>query len=225
MANEEHLRILREGIASFNDWRKRNPKIRPDLGDADLHYMDLRGADLSHARLAEANLMGANFSGADLTGARLERANLLGTDLSKANLTHAALDDAKASFEVLTESERACFFEIAGPKHLQVNFTAATLEHANLRMANLPKAIFIRANLSVADLSGARLDEANFLEANLFRADFSKATSAEANFEAADLRLVKGVKLDSAFIRNAKLSPYASDPWSVLRRNYTGPSL
>lgn len=43
-----------------------------------------------------------------------------------------------------------------------------------------------------------------------------------ANFEAAEVFDTRGLRLNSTYIRNARFSPAASDPWSVLRRKYTG---
>ena len=31
MANEEHLKILKQGVDAWNQWRKENPKIMPDF--------------------------------------------------------------------------------------------------------------------------------------------------------------------------------------------------
>jgi len=57
MANPEHVRILKQGFGVWNQWRKENPYVKPDL------------------------------SVVNLSGANLSRANLSGADLSKAVLT------------------------------------------------------------------------------------------------------------------------------------------
>ena len=31
MANEEHLRQVKRGVAHWNDWRQNNPEVHPDL--------------------------------------------------------------------------------------------------------------------------------------------------------------------------------------------------
>ena len=36
MANEEHLKILRQGMEAWNKWGEENPEIRPDLIGANL---------------------------------------------------------------------------------------------------------------------------------------------------------------------------------------------
>jgi uncharacterized protein YjbI with pentapeptide repeats len=77
LANPEHLAKLKEGVEAWNQWRKQNPGIRPDLSEA----------DLSGAHLIGANLSGANLSTTNLSGVYLSRATLIGTNLEGANLT------------------------------------------------------------------------------------------------------------------------------------------
>ena len=92
MANEEHVAILKKGVAAWNEWRRENPDIRPNLSGANLrrahlYGADLSGADLSRADLSEAGLSGADLSGADLSRADLSEAPLVSADLTGANLT------------------------------------------------------------------------------------------------------------------------------------------
>ncbi len=79
MANEEHLKILKQGVEAWNGWREKNPQIT----------LDLSGANLIEADLSGANLIGADLSGADLCEADLNKAVLHGADLYKADLTGA----------------------------------------------------------------------------------------------------------------------------------------
>ena len=50
MANEEHLKILKQGVEAWNEWREKNPQITPDLSKADLYEADLYEADLNGAQ-------------------------------------------------------------------------------------------------------------------------------------------------------------------------------
>ena len=96
MADSEHLKLIKEGVATWNQCRQEHAAIRPDLQDASLVALDLRGANfaeanLSGANLSKANLVGANFAeadlrGADLRGADLSRANLSGVNFSKSTI-------------------------------------------------------------------------------------------------------------------------------------------
>src|SRR5215472_16829109 len=67
MADEEHVAILKKGVATWNLWRGANAHIRPDLS----------GANLIESYLIAANLNGADLSGAKLGAAYLSEANLL----------------------------------------------------------------------------------------------------------------------------------------------------
>ncbi len=53
MAKKEHLDILKKGVGTWNRWRKKNPKIRPDLSEADLSRANLGGANLRWTNLKE----------------------------------------------------------------------------------------------------------------------------------------------------------------------------
>ena len=76
MADPEHLAKIKEGIRVWNKWRKKNPDVTPDLSEANLEGVNLRGA----------NLAKANLNWTDLRGANLEGANLRGTDLTYAEV-------------------------------------------------------------------------------------------------------------------------------------------
>jgi len=67
MASEEHLKILKQGVEAWNEWREKNLQIIPDLSKADLYEADLYEADLYEADLTGANLNGAQ----DLTAKQL----------------------------------------------------------------------------------------------------------------------------------------------------------
>ena len=92
MADEEHLRILRQGVDAWNEWRSEHPDIRPDLSGASLRGADLSAANLSEANLRRAHLSRADLSVADPSRADLKRADLSRTDLSRADLSAANLE-------------------------------------------------------------------------------------------------------------------------------------
>jgi hypothetical protein len=96
MANEEQLKLLRAGIEKWNDWRRANPEIRPDLSGADLRGMDLHEAYLRQVDFYKADLRGVDFQGADLGEAllshvRLDNAHLYSAKLYKAVLVESSL--------------------------------------------------------------------------------------------------------------------------------------
>jgi uncharacterized protein YjbI with pentapeptide repeats len=94
MANDEHLVVLRRGVAAWNAWRAEQDEP-PDLSRAGLRGLDLSRFDLSRADLRDADLRGTNCSGANLAGARLERANLFKAVFDGAELAGAVLYGAQ----------------------------------------------------------------------------------------------------------------------------------
>ncbi len=91
MANEEHLKILKQGIRVWHQWRKDHLGIMPNLSGADLVGTDLSGADLTFANLTSANLKNADLTGADLSYAYLIYAHLKNANLEAAKLKGADL--------------------------------------------------------------------------------------------------------------------------------------
>ncbi|MBZ4218968.1 MAG: pentapeptide repeat-containing protein [Chlorobium sp.] len=100
MANSEHLKLLKEGVATWNIWRQENPEIHPDLQEAPLATLDLRGANLAEADLGGANLAKTNLAGANLAEADLRGTDLRGTDLSRSNL--AGVNFSKSTIDIFT---------------------------------------------------------------------------------------------------------------------------
>jgi hypothetical protein len=52
VADEEHLKIIRQGVEVWNEWRKKNQSSRPNLCVAYLFHAQLNGADLNRSGLA-----------------------------------------------------------------------------------------------------------------------------------------------------------------------------
>jgi uncharacterized protein YjbI with pentapeptide repeats len=173
MANDEHVALLKQGVAAWNAWRRENPDARPNLSRADLSGANLIGAHLGKADLSKADLRGArlfelsgaNLIGANLSGANLRSANVIGANLSEANLSRADLSDAHLGQALLVGANlyRA---NLHGAKLFDANLVQALLEEAflhgaNLSGANLSGASLFQAVLTMADLKGANLSGAN----------------------------------------------------------------
>jgi hypothetical protein len=114
MANEEQIKILKQGAGAWNQWKGKNLRVDIDLSEANLSGEDLRiadlrnanlsGADLHRGNLSEANLRLANLRGANLVEANLSGANLRGAYLNRSDLSRADLDSANLSGANLIES-------------------------------------------------------------------------------------------------------------------------
>jgi uncharacterized protein YjbI with pentapeptide repeats len=105
MANEEHVKILKQGVKAWNEWREKNPPITPGLAGANLYKADLTRANLYEADLSEADLSKANLNKAVLSVADLSVAKLIEADLTRANLYGADLNVADLSGASLTGAQ------------------------------------------------------------------------------------------------------------------------
>lgn len=133
MVNLIHLIRLKQGVAPWNTWRKKNPHLKPNLRRSRLRRFDFCGINLSEANLREADFTDGFLSNADLSKADLKDANLSGVRLVGANLSGADLTQANLS---------------------GVNLEGANLNEARLRSANLSGVNLKGANLNHASLVG-----------------------------------------------------------------------
>lgn len=231
MANEEHLRILREGVDRWNQWRKDNSDVKPDLSGADISKLclstessqpdfietnlsnaNLSKAMLDNANLSKATLISVNGIGAFLRGANLNEANLSSSDFSEADFMRANLRKANLSNAYLGD----------------VDFSKADLSEANLHRAILNEADFYSANLSLTDLRNADILSVNLGRANLSnaianRADFSSSELGEADLSGADLSLTNfnATDLYLANLSEANLSGASLCEAKALRTNFS----
>jgi TIR domain/Pentapeptide repeats (8 copies) len=137
VANEERVKLLKQGVAEWNAWRKESHAgSRPR---ANLTGAVLSGANLTHADLVRANLNDADLSDAYLSGAYLGQA-----DLSRANLTHADLTDAVPVGADLTGAD------LSRADLTFANLTGAVLSGANLTSAALLETVFVNVDLTGA---------------------------------------------------------------------------
>ncbi len=190
MASVEQLKILRNGVNNWNQWRENNPQVPIDLSQANLSNENLTGVNLSVADLIGANLVGTNLMAANLSDADLSEANLKKADLSAANLTAVKLSAANLSFAKLNEANLN-----------EANLYSATLREANLSEANLHftdccETDFSRAKLFRADLSAADFSRAKLFRGDLSRAKFFQAKLVETDLSEADLSKAKLIQAD-----------------------------
>lgn len=187
MVNQEHLDILKQGVETWNHWRKQiHSPCQPNLIGAHLVYAYLNGVDLRGANLSDANLKEANLREADLSSADLSGADLSGADLREANLSNA-------------------------------NFSRADLSRADLSRATLRGTDLSRAKLNSADLSEAVLSNAALQGADLIEANLSSAMCKETDFSGADLRLARLIRtqLNGATLTVAHLWQTQRAGWSI----------
>ncbi len=203
MASAEHVTILKKGVDTWNEWRLKNPLVRPNLAKAELVSADLIGADLRNADLRGANLNGADLGDADLSKANLREAdlteaNLHRVDLTEANMRSATLFNAELSQADLGKAD------LSGARLISADFT-----WANLTAANLSSAVLDYAKLTGADVAAMVLNKAHLRETVLGHVDMSEVVGLETVNHAAPsiigidtLFLSKG-RIPDSFLRGA----------------------
>ena len=221
MANEEHLALLRQGVKVWNEWRKTNLEIKPNLRGADLNRANLSEANLNGADLNRANLSEANLNGADLNRANLSRTILSGVNLSRVNLRGADLSRTNLSGKDLGGANLSGI-NLRGADLRKTNFRKANLSEANLSEANLSGVNLSRTNLSglnlrKANLSGLNLSGLNLRKANLNRANLSRTILRGANLSRTNLsrtNLSRTQALKTNF-EGAILTGACIEDWSI----------
>jgi uncharacterized protein YjbI with pentapeptide repeats len=136
VANEEHVKRLKQGVTEWNSWR--SEFVIPDLSEARLAY-----ADLSHHYLRRAHLAGVDLRGANLRAADLRSTNLRAAKLNEAFLNGAHLGDASLI--------RA---NLNGAVLHRTDLRRVTLRNANLYGADLTNAILYETVFANVDLTG-----------------------------------------------------------------------
>jgi uncharacterized protein YjbI with pentapeptide repeats len=209
MANTEHVERLRASVPAWNEWRRQQPEIIPDLSAADLRQWKLQEVYLSRANLAAADLSGAILSGANLGRADMPRASLshanlyraiLSTaDLTRADLSNAHLREAQLNGTILDDATL-----------IGANLRGAFLTNASLLRVNATGAKLIDANLNAARMAGADLTGADLKEASLRGADLSGAILHDCDMERATL-----VDTQMAGAQMVNCSIYGVNAWNV----------
>ena len=106
MGERAHVQELKKGVHSWNQWRKGNPDVVPDLSGEDLRKYDFRKANLRFVNLRDANLRDANLSGAQVDCADLSSADLPNIAIAGTNLLDARLWDGGEAGQEWRSEER-----------------------------------------------------------------------------------------------------------------------
>lgn len=141
MANEEHLKILKNSVEAWNKWRIEHPDIIPDLARATFESGELLGANLSQVDLTETHLLFTILPFNDLSYAQLVKAKLTSTYFYVANLEGADLSGA----------------DLSG-----TNFSGGNLQDANFSGCDLTDVHFSSPLLKGADFTKATISATTF---------------------------------------------------------------
>lgn len=205
-------------------WEKARlaPGVVRHLERAMLNSVDLRYAILERVHLEHAVLDHARLDHAYMKDARMSGAHMLDTHLGSVTLNRANLSSAYMGYAHL---ERA---NMSSATMEGVNLRNADASNANLRLAVLDRAELVEARMTQADLTGAEVRDANlrtgeFVSATLFGTILTGSDVFMANFDTANVRWAWDLLFDDNAVHRLDIQGNARDPWSTLRRTYTGP--
>ena len=159
MANQEQLVILKQGVETWNQWRRENSSTKVDLSGADLSGMNLGGVDFRDARLTRVD-----FRGANLREARLSLANLSRATCIEASLNRASLKESRLAHAIIMNAD---------------------LRDADLSSAYLHKTVIASTDLTGAYLYKAHCSEIYLNKSTFTRTAFSDTTFAASDLSLA----------------------------------------
>jgi hypothetical protein len=176
VANEEHIKILKQGVEVWNKWRKDNPDITPDLTSTALNNLNLEGANLIKADFDRTSIIHSNFNNAIFTEANMHLASFIVAQFVKADLSNSGITTA--------------------------DFIEANLEKATLANARIIGARFRNVIFKDTDFSNAHMHEVSFSNVDLSSAKgLESVTHEHPSTIGIDTLYKSGGNLPPSFLR------------------------
>lgn len=154
MANPNHQKILRKGVEAWNEWRKKNEKIEPNLSGLNLADKNLEGINLTDTKLTKTIFRGANLNRVNFSRAVLIRTDLEGATVQFSRFVRNVIEDV--SFEN-AEISHSFFFRgwWNGIQLAAANLYGTTFRDCEMKRVNFSQAILQSTIFANADLRGA----------------------------------------------------------------------
>lgn len=203
MANEELVKILKQGSEAWNKWLIKNPTTYIDLYMADLRQAnlvganlvgaDLIGANLHHADLRRANLLEAELVGAYLFHTNLGEANLIEANLINANLIEANLRGADFSRADLGNT-------VFSQTDLSKTYGLESIEHRSPSTIGTDTIQFSKGKIPEVFLRGCGLSDVDIEYSNLHKPDLNNEEISGIIYKIFDLRANQAIQISPLFI-------------------------
>jgi len=227
MANQEHLKIFRQGVSIWNQWRSENPDLKPDLSHADLNGIDLSNnsilnADMSYADLSESNFNNTRFFSVNLSSSIFKNTNFIRVIFPK---TKDLAEDTISMYLLGGYNPNKCFnFNHTNLSYAilrKADFSGTSFSNITMHNVDFTHANFVDISIKIGspfvtekvDLSGANFIECDlrnldlkryFLKGcNLSKSDLSDMDLSKINFESINL---SGAKIERANLSNANFT-------------------
>lgn len=182
MANEEHVKILKQGVEVWNRWRIDNPNVQPDLCDLSIKRARLNGANLTNTNLNRAILRYGEFREVRFENAIMDEASLSGSDLTGVSFQGVQMKRAY----LVGARLRGAFLQFTNLSH-------SDLSKVDLQDSKLFRSILDRTNLSEANLSNATVSSVLLRGTILDKVDLSYSTIRGLVLDKCDLSTFVGL--------------------------------
>jgi uncharacterized protein YjbI with pentapeptide repeats len=206
MANPDHVALVQRGVDVWNEWRRANPSLTPDLSDAELPGLKLAGINFEGATLERANFSECFLREVNLRGARCASAVF-----REASLVYGFGEDADFTGAVLEQAW------LVGGRWQRAKFARVGAIGINLQQAGLQSADFTEffthgGSFTIADATGADFSKSYVAWCGMYDARFTGANFAGGDFEGSDFHnsdlsgaRMTGVNLKGANFRMSNL--------------------
>ncbi|HEY3443606.1 MAG TPA: pentapeptide repeat-containing protein [Paludibaculum sp.] len=150
MSHPEHVRLFTAGTDIWNDWRRANPQIAPDLcgtmltTGATYEKVNFSGVNLSYCNFSRCHIRSCDFTRAKLIWASFDGAKIVTSNFAEADLTNA---------ECVNAYVLEC--DLSHSKLDRVNFTLATIHRSVLNSAEVLNANLDHCRFVQVDVEGA----------------------------------------------------------------------
>lgn len=179
---------------TVDEWYRQIQDARENRGgQSQSARIEVRGLELRRLTFAGLDLSDIDFDNCDFSGSDLSNTQLVGSTFKDVIFGSAKLIEAQLQG---ARFETGCHFE-----------------EADLTKCKASNAVFGCCSFRAVTAVDADFEGARFGGSRLTDADFSKA----------NLRGASGFIVDETTVGSTRFSARASDPWSILRRTYTGP--
>jgi len=167
MANIEHIKLLCQGVKTWNDHRNKHD-FTPDLT-----HVEIRNTNLKNALFQQTDFDGSIFSNVDFGGARMEKARLNGVTVSRTSFRLASLTSVELKG---ADFKRACFegTDLSGAIAFDLK-----IRHANLINAKFNEATLRYNHIYNSDVRGINLQDAELEHVILKRATIEQSRIAD----------------------------------------------
>ena len=213
MANEEQVKILRQGVEVWNKWRKENPDAKINLVEANLKRANLRGANLREANLRKADFIEADLREVDFTYAHLMEAEFGLANLMESTLRNANLERTHLHLSVLVQSV------FTNANLTQTDFYEATIGETIFANTDLSRALCLdtvhheisspisddtlalsKGKIHEAFLRGCGLSDWAIESAKLYNPELTNEEIIKIQYKIYDLRATRAIQIAPLFI-------------------------